>query len=250
MSEILAAIGRKVLSLTLIFNSIISLISAANMLASFYMNGCGWRPFSPYLIEGSLFWFVILTSLMNIVPAKIVGKVNIKRILFHHYVYGFLVSSISLLSMVLFAPAYLLVLLTPSLGFQTSGLQTIPLYASFFFVYGGLTLVIDDINDVSLRVRRSLDKLKMRICKSGKMLQTMHLCSSLVSIYIVICSLLWYFENIFWIKNSPLLNIAHIIFMLNLLVTSLWGLKAVKEKLWLRKIFADLSKIDLSVHKN
>jgi len=46
------------------------------------------------------------------------------------------------------------------------------------------------------------------------------------------------------------LNIAHIIFMLNLLVTSLWGLKAVKEKLWLRKIFADLSKIDLSVHKN
>jgi hypothetical protein len=249
MSKSSFAIGRKVLSLALIFNSVVSLLSATNMLTSFYVNRYAWRPYSPYLIDGSLLWFIILTAVLNIFPAKLIGRVNIRRIIFHHYVYGFLVSSISVLLIALFAPACILLLLTPSLGFQTSGFQTIPVYAGLFFVYGGLTLIIDDICDISLRMGRHMDKLKMRIQKSGKTLQTIHLCSSLTSIYITICTVLWYFENSFWMKSWPLWDASHVVFISNLFVTSIWGLKAAKEKSWPMRFFIVRPKTEPSVHE-
>ncbi len=220
----------------MIFNSVISLVSVANMLASFYINYYSWRPYSPYLIDGSLLWSIIATAILNIGPAKIIGKVKMGRILFHHYVYGFLASSISLLLMVTFAPAYILLLLMPSLGFQTSGLQAIPVYAGLFFVYGGLTLVIDDLYDVSMSTGRMLDRLKMKIHKSGKALQTIHLCSSLISTYILICSVFWYLQNNCLVRNWPLWDASNIIFIANLFVTNVWAMKAVRARLWFMKL--------------
>jgi len=232
MPEISSAIRKKILSLALIFNSVVCLVSAANMLASFYTSNYSWRPYWPYLIDGSLVWSIVATAILNIGPAKIIGKVRTGRILFHHYVYGFLASSISLLLMLIFAPAYILLLLMPSLGFETSGLQAIPVYAGLFFVYGGLTLVIDDLHDVSLSVGRMLDRLQIKIQKSSRTLQTIHLCSSLISTYILICGVIWYLQNNFWVRNWPLWDASNIIFMASLLVTNVWALKAVRARLW------------------
>ena len=244
MSGTLSAVGRKILSLALIFNSLVSLVSVANLLVAFYFNAYAWQPYSPYLINGSLFWFTILTAILNIVPAKIIGKVNLKRILFHHYVYGFLASSISLLLIAFFAPTYLFVLLMPSLGFQMSGFQIMPVYAALVCVYGGLTLIIDDINDVSQKISRTLDKIKVRASRSGKVLQTLHLLSSIISFYVVVCIVLWCTEHGVWMKTGFAVDLSHIVFVTSLFITSLWGLKAVKAKIWFMNLYADLSRAE------
>jgi hypothetical protein len=250
MSERSSVIARKALSLALIFNSVLSLISAANLLTKFYLSNCEWRPYSPYLIDGSFLWAVVLAAILNIVPAKLVGRVNMKRFLFHHYVYGFMASSVSLLWLMVFhKPAHLLLLVMPSVGFA-GGLQTIPVYAGLFFVYGGVTLVIDDIHDVSLRMGRMLDKLKKAALKSGSLLQAVHLCSSLISIYILTCIFLWFLENGLMAESWSLWHMSHIVFMSNLLVMSLLGLKAVKGGSWSVKAFTNLSEEEFSVRGN
>jgi len=249
MSKIVAAIGRKLLGLALIFNSIVSLTSAANILASFYINRFSWQPFSPYLIDGSLFWFVILAAVLNIVPAKLVGKADIKRVLFHHYVYGFLSIFTTLALVVLLAPACIFILLVPSSGFQVNCFQNIATYAGLFFLYGGLTLIIDDMYDISLRSGRIFDKARRRIRGLGRTLQAIHLSSSLISIYITVCAILWCLENRVLLENWPLWELANILFTANLLVTGIWGLKVAKEKLWFLKILVDLPKKGFYVHK-
>ena len=216
----------------MMFNSILSLVYAAEMLVSFYVSRFEWQPYSPYLLDGSLLWLAVLAAVLNIVPAKLLGKVDVRRILFHHYVYGLLASSVSLLLIAFFAPAYLFLLLMPSLGFQTITFQTIPVYAGLFFVYGGLTLVIDDIGDVSLRFAGLLERLKTLASKSGRALQTIHLLSSLMSIYILTCGVLWCLENVLQLGSFPLWGLYHMVFMSSLLVTSVSGLKAVREGLW------------------
>jgi len=249
MSKIVAAIGRKLLGLALIFNSIVSLTSAANILASFYINRFSWQPFSPYLIDGSLFWFVILAAVLNIVPAKLVGKADIKRVLFHHYVYGFLSIFTTLALVALLAPACIFILLVPSSGFQVHGFQNIATYAGLFFVYGGLTLVIDDMYDISLRSGRIFDKMGRRIRGLGRTFQAIHLGSSIISIYVAMCTVLWCLENNVSLKNWPLWELSNILFTANLFVTGIWGLKVAKEKLWFLKILADLPKKGLYNHK-
>ncbi len=232
MSKILAALGRKIFGLALIFNSLISLTSATNILTSFYLNKGMWCPYSPYLLDGSLFWFVVSVAVLNIFSAKIVGKAHIKRVLFHHYFYGFLVILIALLSIALIAPAYILFLLTPSAGFTADGFQNFSIYTVLFLVYGGLTLVIDDVYDVSLRAGRLFDRMKMKMRKLDKTFQTIHLCSCLMSIYVAASVFLWYLENCSSMVDLPLLNISYMILIPSLFVTCIWGLRGFKGEMW------------------
>ncbi len=239
MSNVLRALCKKILGLALIFNSIVSLISAANILYGFYQSRLFWQPYSPYLIEGSLFWFVILTSTLNLVPAKLTGKVDLRRFLFHHYVYGFLVILASLSLIVLFMPACIFMVLEPSIGLEMEGFQSVLSYAILFFIYGGLTLIIDDIYDISMRVSRIFDRIKTRMQRLGRMLQTVHLCSSVITIYIAACVAIWCFKNYFLMIDWPLLSLAHIIFTSSMLVNSFCGLKAVKERMWFTRLISN-----------
>jgi len=110
-----------------------------------------------------------------------------------------------------------------------------PVHAGLFFVYGGLTLVIDDIGDVSLRFADLLDRLSMKARKSSRALQSVHLSSSLASIYILICGVLWFLQNGALLESLPLWAAYNIFYMSSLLVTSISGLKAVREGLWFTK---------------
>jgi hypothetical protein len=191
---------------------------------------------------------VVVTSVLNIVPARFIGKVDIERILFHHYVYGFLASLISLMLMVIFAPAYIFVLLMPFLGLRTTGLQKVMIYSGLFFIYGGLTLMIDDIHDVSLRLGRALDRLKLRAYKSGRTLQRVHLVSSLATVCTAVFVGIWFLETGI-LKTGSLWNLSNMFPATSLLITGLWGLKAVKAKYWFNKLYSDLSRFESSLHE-
>jgi hypothetical protein len=245
VEELLQTLRRKILCLAIIFNSIISLTSAINTLVSFYAGAQKWHPYSPYLLSCSLFWFVGLLAGLNIFSAKLIGKAHMRRILFHHYVYGFMVSSTVLVLILIFAPASVILLLKPALGLKTAGLQSLFVYIGLFFAYGGLTLVIDDFNDLPLRIGRAFDKLRLRISSLDWAFQAVQVGSSLVSIYVASCVLLWYLKHTYWMTAAPLRNLSYLIFMLNLVVTCLWGLNASKGKLWTR-IFSQ-SSTNLSV---
>jgi len=249
MSRIIVKLGRKTLSLALIFNSLISLAAVVNILVVSYLTTGGLRPYSPYLLDGSLFLMVIATAVLNILPAKLIGKVDLGRIWFHHYVYGFLASSISLTLIAVFAPAYILVFLMPSLGFHTTGLQTVIIYSELFFVYGGLTLMIDDIRDVSIELGRTLDKLKLWAYKSNKTLQKMHLISSLATVYVALSVCAWFMENVLLKEMWSIWDLSTIFVAASLLFTGLWGLKAVKAKYWFTKLYIDLSRLEPSLRK-
>ncbi|MBS7656710.1 hypothetical protein KEJ33_02155 [Candidatus Bathyarchaeota archaeon] len=244
MSKTLSKLGRKILSLALIFNSLLSLTFVISNLASSYPVTAGEKQYWSYLIGNSVFLFVFITSILNILTAKLLGKVELGRIWFHHYVYGFLASSVSFTLMAIFAPTYILVFLIPSLGFQAAGLQMFLIYSGLFFVYGGLTLVIDDVRDVSVRLGRVLDKLKIQAYKSSRALQKIHLISSLATVCI---SLSLYTSLMEKIMQSELWTVQNVIisfFATSLLITALWGLRAIKAKYWFTKLYQDLARIE------
>ncbi|MBS7615184.1 hypothetical protein KEJ18_05580 [Candidatus Bathyarchaeota archaeon] len=244
MSKILSKLGKKTLSLALIFNSLISLTFVISNLVSSYLSINGEQQYWSFLIGNSVFLFVFIASILNILPAKILGKVELGRIWFHHYVYGFLASSVSFTLMAFFAPTYVLVFLIPSLCFQATGLQMFLIYSALFFVYGGLTLVIDDIRDVSERLDKILDKLKIRAYKSSKILQKMHLISCLVTVCVSLSLYASIMEKNMQSDMWTIQNISTTFFATSLLITGLWGLRAIKAKYWFIKLYQDLARLE------
>ncbi len=231
MVEVSHRICRKLLSLTLIFNSVITIISTASILLSSYIGICDWSSFAPYLLDRSLLLFPFLASAMNLLPAKMLGKVNIKRILFHHYVYGLLVSSMPLFLTMTFAPAYTLILLIPWLGLRMGIFEIFPAYAGSFFVYGGLTLIIDDFHDISASMSRSLNKIRSFLQRFGKILRAAHLFSSLVSMYTMVCGVLWCIGGNGLLRGYFPWESSQIIFLLNLFITSILGLWTARKRI-------------------
>jgi len=228
--SIQAALGRKILCLSIIFNSIVSILLAGNILYMFYAGGLLRHPYWPFLLDGSLFWLVIVTSFLNIVTAKVLGDVDLRRIKFHHYFYGFLTSVTSFIFLALSAPAYLSILLMPMLIPRVYGSTAMPV-STFFLVYGGMTLIIDDVQDMSLRLRRFLNNLKNKLKRMGRTIETIHLCCSIASIYVAL-------SIIFWASGNSLhFGISSGIFALNLLITSIWGLGMAKKRFWLKNFY-------------
>jgi hypothetical protein len=223
---LLRALGRKVFGLAMIMNSMVSMSSAASALVIFYISGQTWHPYSPCLLSGWVFWFVVLSAGLNISSAKLTGRANIRRVLFHHYVYGFLVSSSAFILVLFFAPASILFLLEPALGLRTTSLQGLSVYVGLFFVYAGISLVIDDSHDFLPRKGRVLGKPKARASSFKRTLKAVHVCSCLVSMYVASCILFWYVDHSYSLAAWPLRNLSYLILVPNLLVTCLWGLNA------------------------
>ena len=68
-----------------------------------------WQPYSPYLINGSVFFLVIIAATVNIFPSASLGRtLHTGRFLFHHYVYGFLVLLFSVVFVMAFTSVSLL----------------------------------------------------------------------------------------------------------------------------------------------
>lgn len=223
VTRLLRALGRKVFGLAMIMNSLVSVSSAASALIGFYISKQTWPP---YLLSGWIFWFVVLSAGLNISSAKLTGRANIRRVRFHHYIYGLLVSSSAFILVLFFVPASILFLLKPALGFRATILQGLSAYVGLFFVYAGISLVIDDSHDFLSKIGRFLDKPKVRVSSFKRALKAVHVCSCLVSMYAASCILFWYIDHHYSLAASPLRNLSYLILVPNLLVTCLWGLNA------------------------
>ena len=100
---------KKIFSLALIFNALITLAVVAGILFGFYKSYPYWHPFAPYLLDGNLFWLAMAAAVINIFPSACIGRaLHTGRFLFHHYVYGFLVLLSSSAFVVLFTSVSLI----------------------------------------------------------------------------------------------------------------------------------------------
>ena len=136
----------------------------------------------------------------------------------------------------MFAPTYLFILLMPTLISDAYGSTSMTVSAAFFLAYGGMTLIIDDIQDLSLRLGKALDALKRKLHRFRRALEMIHFCCCITSIYVTLRVFSWALANGFHLGELMLPEISAGIFTLNLLITSIWGLGMVKKRFWLMNL--------------
>ncbi|HSV48703.1 MAG TPA: hypothetical protein VLH35_00175 [Candidatus Acidoferrales bacterium] len=213
---------KKIFSIALIFNALISITAVAGMLYGFYTSNGQWRPFAPYLLDGNLFWLALAAGIICIFPAAATGRsLHTGRFLFHHYVYGFIVLAIT---------AGLVAILTPfsfiSMFFIDS--NEIGVNAARVFFLGGLALFLDDLPDVSLRTERCLNWIKTRCCGIKK---TLHYSTLVTGIFAIYCSFAMLASTVAdnfyrWLPNS--------FGIVTLLLTGIMSIGFYVRKDWLK----------------
>ncbi|NLE05074.1 MAG: hypothetical protein GX638_09790 [Crenarchaeota archaeon] len=214
--------GTKIFSIALIFNSLMSISCVIELLFNFYKSIPYWQPFAPYLIDGNIFWLIIIAAIINIYPSASIGrKIKTGRLFFHHYVYGFIVLIIAFFSTLLFAPiSFFNIFIT-----QTSD---IAINAGRFFILGGLALFIDDVPDVSKKVAYTLNYVKTQVYKIRKLIHYLHLVLGIGCLYVS-------FAILFWVINNPkLFDLGNIILVGTILISALTSLILMQKQAWLK----------------
>lgn len=208
----LKALGKKALSLLVMFNSLVTFASSLGIIhGSLLGHGsslCGPHP-ACFLLP-----FIALTATLNIIPVKFMGRADIRRPLFHHYVYGLLSILLYLVLAVLFS----------FIGNLADGQVYLAMP-----LYWGIALILDDVSDVSPRIRDLLNALKAKFSGLSNIIMWTHRLSSVISFYAAISMTLWH------IGKAPLIeSIAQTMFMVSSLITAVCGLKVSCGKVWLK----------------
>ncbi|MGD0644961.1 MAG: hypothetical protein ABSA75_08665 [Candidatus Bathyarchaeia archaeon] len=212
---------KKIFSLSLVLNSLVTLACVAEIIFNYYRDFPYWQPFSPYIVNGSIFFLVIVAAIVNIFPSASIGRaLHTGRFLFHHYVYGFFV----LISTSIFVVVFTSISLLSLFLMHTSN---IVVNAERFFVLAGFTLFLDDLPDVSKRVEFSLNKLKSRAYQGRKVIHGLQLFTGLVSFYAFLAVAIWTTQH-------PTLIVPDSFVIGTFLVTSLTSFACVKRKAWLK----------------
>ncbi|MGA2768623.1 MAG: hypothetical protein ABSF24_09970 [Candidatus Bathyarchaeia archaeon] len=218
MVSLVSVCGRKLFSLVLTFNCLLCIVYAIGLLAGFYE--ANWKLYPPYLVDGSLFWVIILASIVNIFPAMSVGRMKTGRLWFHHYVYGFVVLVLSAIMLKMSTSVPLVSLFTA----RNASLAT---NVGRFFVLGGLTLILDDLSDISKRLRSVLSVLKSKAYQARKIIHATQCLTGLLSFYIFVC------VSLYIAQNPASATLGNLILAGTLLVTSLTSFGGLKRKIWL-----------------
>lgn len=212
---------KKVYSVALIFNALITVAAVAGILSGFYTSYPFWRPYAPFLINGNLFWIAIAAGLINIFPSAAIGRaLHTGRFLFHHYVYGFFV----LLSTSACVTAFTSIPL-PSLFFVDS--YNVGVNAGRVCFLAGLALFLDDLPDVSKKVESGLNRIKAKAYQIRKSLHVLQLVTGGFALYCCLCILLSTIAD-----SSQALPNSFVIG--SLLITSITSFACVKRKVWLK----------------
>lgn len=212
---------KKIFSLTLILNALITVATISGIMYGFYHEWPGWRPYYPYLTSGNLFLVAAAAALINIFPSASIGRaLHTGRFLFHHYVYGFFVLIISGIYVVAFTSVSLVMLFLVNSG-------SLAVNTGRSFVLIGLTLVLDDLPDVSLKVESFLNKIKTAACRIRPVFHWLQLVTGIVTMYI--------FASIVVFEHyHPSTNIANYLTMATLLITGITSFACVIRKDWLK----------------
>ena len=92
MAGAVGVILKKIFSIALIFNALISVACVAGIIMGYYKAYPYWQPYAPFLLNGNIFWLALAAGVINIFPSAAIGRaLHTGRFLFHHYVYGFFV---------------------------------------------------------------------------------------------------------------------------------------------------------------
>jgi hypothetical protein len=217
MHRVISVYGRKIFSVTLIFNALLTISCAVGLMWGFYVEH--WILYPPFLLNGNLFWIAIAAAVLNIVPSAYVGKVHTGRLWFHHYVYGFFVMIVSSLWIVFFTSVSLLTVFF----INTSN---IAVNAGRFFFLGGLTLLLDDLPDVHTLTFRGLRWLKTKAHQARSILQIAQLVLGFATLYLFTTVSLSIIAKPQWVTA------ANFVQMGTLFVTSLTCFASVKRRTW------------------
>jgi hypothetical protein len=212
---------KKVFSLTLILNALITITTLAGILYGFYFAWPWWKPYYPELISGNLFIIAAAAAFINIFPSASIGrKLHTGRFLFHHYVYGFFVMFLSSIYVIAFTSVSLVTLFLVNSA-------SIAVNTGRFFMLTGFTLVLDDLPDVSKRVESTLNKIKSTACNIRPLFHYLQIITGAITFYIFAAILT--FEVL-----HPSTNIANYLTMGTLLVTSITSFASAKRRDWLK----------------
>jgi hypothetical protein len=220
MHRFISVYGRKVFSMALIFNALLTISSALGILSGFYSSYPLWKPFAPFLADGNLFWLTTVGAIINIFPAAFIGKVHTGRLWFHHYVYGGIVFFASAAWIILFTSASML---TVFFNYTTN----VSINVGRFFLLGGLALLIDDLPDVHKVTGHTLRWLKSKACQIRKILHLLQFLTGFIALYFSIAI------SLFIIENPQSVTSANFILIGTILITSFTSFISVKRKIWL-----------------
>lgn len=221
METSVGVILKKTFSLALIFNALITIAAVAGIIFGFYMAYPYWQPYVPWLINGNLFWFVIVAAIVNIFPSAAIGRaLHTGRFLFHHYVYGFFVLLSSSAFVTIFTPIPL-----PSLFLVES--NSIAVNVGRIFELAGLTLVLDDLPDINKKIERGLNWIKSKAYQVRKCLRVFQFATGCFAFYCGLSILLDTIGN----SDRALPNSFAIV---SLLLTGVTSFAFVKRKAWLK----------------
>ena len=219
MHRVISVYGRKIVSVALIFNALLTIIFAVGLLWGFYV--AHWKLYPPYLLDGNLFWLVIAAAIINIFPAAYMGRVHTGRLWFHHYVYGFLVMLSSIVWLVLFTSIPLLIVFFVNTSNFSVNLGR-------FFFLGGLALLLDDLPDVHKVTWHSLRWLKSKAHQIKEIMHIIQLAMGFVAVSFFVIVSLSISQEPQWITPANFIQIG------TLLVTAFTSFGSVKLKIWLK----------------
>jgi len=218
-------LAKKLFSLSLIFNALLSVACVVGVLAGFYWLYDNWQPFAPYLLNGNLLWVVIAAAVINIFPSAALGRtLKTGRFLFHHYIYGFIVLFVTVIYIVLFTPASLLTIFFVN---NTS----IGVNIGRFFILGAFTLLLDDLPDVHKRIEAALNWLKLKAYQAGKIILLTQLLTGVVSFYVSVAVCLYIIQNQQWF------TVANLMLISTMFLTSVSSFIFVEGRVWLKLSF-------------
>ncbi len=220
METPVGVIAKKVFSLALVFNALITFACVAGILYGFYEVYPNWKPYEPFFLDGNLFWLVLAAALINIFPSAAIGRaLHTGRFLFHHYVYGFFILASSSLFVVAFTSVSLF-----SLFFIDD--SSVAVNGARIFLLAGLTLLIDDLPDVSKRIDGFLNRVKGGAYKVRKGLHVLQLITGLVTLWSFVSVVLWTAQT--GERTAP-----NAVLSATLLFSSITSFALVKRKAWL-----------------
>jgi hypothetical protein len=213
-------ICKKIFSVSLVFNALLTIGCISGILAGFYWYYHDWHPFSPYLISGNLFWVAIAASIINIFPSAGLGRsLHTGRFLFHHYFYGFIVLVCAVVYIIFFTPISLLAIFLVN---DTS----VQVNMGRFFILGGLTLVLDDLPDVHIKIDSGLNWLKGKVGQDARFVSVVQLVAGAVSLYVFASVTLSVYTT------PEYVTVANLMLIGTLFITSITSFIFVRRQVW------------------
>lgn len=215
-------ICKKIFSVSLVFNALVSISCAAGILVGFYWRYHDWHPFAPYLVSASVFWVLIVAAVVNIFPSAGLGRsLNTGRLFFHHYFYGFLVLFFSAVYVTVFTPVSLI-----SIFFINN--TNVSVNVGRVFLLGGSALVLDDLPDVHGKIESSLNWLKAKAGQGGKFLSIVQLITGAVTFYLFIAI------SLSMAQDPQYITVANLIVLGSVFITSVTSFIFVRRRVWLK----------------